>query len=265
MFADRIAVVTGGASGIGQATAWRLAAGGARVAVLDIDTDRAAATVKGLDGAIAVDCDVTSTSAVEAAFAHVQERLGGLDILVNSVSPLGDDTKKTTLGELAKRADPSAGAPLSATVALTDDEWAAEFRTVLFGVFACTRAALRTMIPQHRGSVVSLSSIHGIAGGEGLPHYSAAKAGVLGFTRSVAKEVAAHGVRINAVASGYADTPLLQRMMPLAMQQSVAKKTPIGRLGRAEEIAAVVCFLASDEASFVTGQTISPNGGWLTV
>jgi 3-oxoacyl-[acyl-carrier protein] reductase len=245
-----------------------LAERGAKVAVLDIIESSAMRVARDIPGAIPVVCDVGDSAAVDTAFASIHDRLGGMDVLVNSAGPIGDETTKSTLvylGEKAAGAVATNAAMKTPTVNMTDGVWFDELRVILFGVFYCTRAALRTMLPQQRGAIVSLSSIHGIAGGVGLPHYSAAKAGILGFTRSVAKEVAPYGVRINAIASGYVDTPILQRLMPPALQAATAKQTPMGRLGRPEELASCVCFLASDESSFITGQTLSPNGGWLTV
>jgi 3-oxoacyl-[acyl-carrier protein] reductase len=120
------------------------------------------------------------------------------------------------------------------------------------------------MIPQRSGSIVSLASIHAIAGYPGFPHYSAAKAGIVGFTRAAAREVGPHNVRVNAVTAGYAVTPHSAKMMPEAFKAATARYTPLGRLGSAEEMAAVVAFLCSDDASFMTGQAVSPNGGFLT-
>jgi 3-oxoacyl-[acyl-carrier protein] reductase len=270
-FRGKVAVVTGGASGIGAASCQLLAARGAKVAVLDIDTDRAIQVASELPDAVALECDVADSAAVDDAFARLVKSHGWIDVVVNSAGPQGDATKVRSLTAQGEKAGDSGVWAIqdepetTATLNLTDAEWLREFQVVLFGVFHTTRAALRTMIPRHQGAIVSLSSIHGVAGGVGLPHYSAAKAGVLGFTRSVAKEVAPFGVRINAIASGYVDTPILRRLMPPAMQASVAGQTPMGRLGRADELAATVCFLASAESSFMTGQTLSPNGGWLTV
>jgi len=266
-----VAVVTGGASGIGEATCSLLCERGAHVVILDIDDDGGRRVAASLPSGDFVSCDVRDSGAVDRAVEAVVAERGRLDVVVNSAGPHGDDTKRRTLDAIGAKAEVDQGWvereawETTATLNLTDEAWRAELDSVLSGVFHLTRAALRTMLPAGRGSIVSLSSIHGVAGGTGLPHYSAAKAGILGLTRSVAKEVAPFGVRVNAIASGYADTPTLQRLMPKAMQRSVASSTPMGRLGTAEEIARVAVFLASDESSFMTGQTLSPNGGWLTV
>jgi 3-oxoacyl-[acyl-carrier protein] reductase len=121
------------------------------------------------------------------------------------------------------------------------------------------------MIPQRYGSIVSLSSIHALSGYPGFPHYSAAKAGIVGFTRAAAREVGPHNIRVNAVTSGYVLTPLSEKAMPDAFKRAQAQNAALGRMGTAEEIAAVVVFLCSDASAFITGQAISPNGGYLTV
>lgn len=265
------AIVVGGGSGIGAATVERLCSEGARVAVVDIRPDRAeqvCATVG--EGAEPFVCDVREAGLVDQTFAAVVARFGGVDVLVNSAAMDADDAKQESLNKLGDAsADAAYPSPservFSVTAAMTDKQWDDEIHGVLTSVFYCVRAALRYMIPQESGSIISVSSIHGIAGGTGLPHYSAAKAGILGFTRSVSKEVAPYGVRVNAVTSGYVATPFLLDHMPTAFQQATAKNTPLGRLGRSEEIAAVICFLAGDDSSFVTGQSISPNGGFITV
>jgi 3-oxoacyl-[acyl-carrier protein] reductase len=261
-FTDRVAVVTGGASGIGEATCRMLAEHGARVAVLDINRAGGERVARDLPKGVSIPCDVTDSGAVDAAFEDLARTLGPVSVLVNSAGPVGDDTTKTTLTRQAKAAVDPLSTP---TAIMSDEEWLGELKVVLFAVFYCTRAALRQMLPRGAGAIVNVSSIHGIAGGTGLPHYSAGKAGIHGFTRSVAKEVAPFGVRINTVAPGYVDTPILQRLMPPDMQATIARGTPLGRLGRSEEQAAAICFLTSDDASFITGQTLSPNGGFLTV
>jgi 3-oxoacyl-[acyl-carrier protein] reductase len=153
---------------------------------------------------------------------------------------------------------------LDATVQLTDEEWRRMLSIHLDGTFHCTRAALRSMAQRGSGVIVNIASICGMEGCTGAPHYSAAKAGILGFTRAVAKEVILQGVRVNAIAPGYIDTPLLDPMSETVRQATVVQ-TPIGRLGTAKEIAALALYLATDEAAFFVGATLSPNGGYVTV
>ena len=131
----------------------------------------------------------------------------------------------------------------------------------LDGTFYCTREALKIMNPQMSGAIVNMGSIMGTAGGGGAPHYCAAKAAILGLTRSVAREVVVRNIRVNAIAPGYIDTPLLDPMAA-SMRQLIALGTPMQRLGEPDDIAWAAVYLASDEAKFVTGQTLSPNGGW---
>ena len=210
------------------------------------------------------------SSQVDECVSDAVAAFGGLDFVVVSVSPDSDPAKRESLrilGELAERGSglvPSEPT-FETTVNLTDQQWLKELETVLFSVFYFTRAALRVMVPQRSGSIVNLSSIHAISGYPGFSHYSAAKSGVVGFTRAVAREVGPHNIRVNAVTSGYVLTPLSEQMMPEPFKRATARLTPLGRLGTVEELASVICFLCSDESSFITGQAISPNGGYLTV
>jgi len=134
----------------------------------------------------------------------------------------------------------------------------------LNGTFYCTREALRLMSRRNRGAIVNISSVAALAGIPVAPHYGAAKAGILGFTRSMAREVASRGIRVNAICPGWIDTPMTQDLPPM-MRSMAERQTPLGRFGEPREIANAALFLASDEASFVTGQWLSPNGGLLTI
>jgi 3-oxoacyl-[acyl-carrier protein] reductase len=264
------AIVVGGGQGIGETSARMLTARGARVAIADIRPERAERVASSIEGGLAIACDATDSAQVNACVLRVTEAFDGLDYLVMSVSPDSDDAKRESLRILGRLAEEGSGLVpaepnFDMTRHLRDDQWHKELQTVLYSVFYFTRAALDVMIPQRRGSIVSLSSIHAIAGYPGFSHYSAAKAGVVGFTRAVAREVGPYNIRINAITAGYVMTPLSREMMPQAFKNSTAKLTPLGRMGEPEEIASVVCFLCSDESSFITGQAISPNGGILTV
>jgi 3-oxoacyl-[acyl-carrier protein] reductase len=262
----RRAIVVGGGSGIGAETCRLLAARGARVAVVDIVAERAQRVAGELEGALAVECDARDSAQVDACVAQVVDELGGLDYLVNSVAAPADAAKQTALATLGERGGLVPSEPTFSTIVeMSDEAWDTEIRSTLYPAFYFTRAALRVMVPQRSGSIVSLASIHAVAGYPGFPHYSAAKAGIVGFTRAAAREVGPHNVRVNAVTSGYALTPLAAGLMPEPFKQATARATPLGRLGEAREVAHVVCFLCSDEASFLTGQAISPNGGFLTV
>src|SRR4051794_16945054 len=155
--------------------------------------------------------------------------------------------------------------PLDALVRLTDDEWRRLFAVHVDGTFYCTRAAVRFMATRGSGVIINMASICGIEGCEGHPHYSAAKAAILGLTRSAAKELILQGVRVNAVAPGFVVTPMMTADTSDALLAGMALGTPIKRLGQPKEIAAAVAFLASEDGSFCVGETISPNGGFVTV
>lgn len=263
----RVAAVTGAGSGIGEAIARALAAEGARVAVLDVVADAASRVAGSLDGAHPVVVDVSDRAAVDAAVAEVEDRLGPLDVLVNNAGVGGRthaerirDRGEAQLGEAASGAITTA---LDSTIRLPDEEWREMIAVHLDGTFYCTRAALRAMAPRGRGAIINIASICGIEGCTGFPHYSAAKGGILGFTRAVAKEVILQGIRVNAIAPGFIDTPMADALSPM-LRAATALATPQGRFGTPEEVAATAVFLASDDASFFVGETLSPNGGMVT-
>jgi 3-oxoacyl-[acyl-carrier protein] reductase len=264
----RVAVVTGGGAGIGRAITLRLAAEGARVAVLDIRLETAEQSLElaGGDG-IALVCDVSDSSAVDATFARIEEELGPVDILVNNAGAIGMDHLRRVTPLLAKqRAEAADGAvttPLDALVRMTDEEWRRMHAIHLDGTFYCARAATRVMAPRGRGVIVNMSSICGLEGCTGHPHYSAAKAAILGFTKAAAKELIVQGIRVNAVAPGHVGTSTLQGEIN-EQRRAIAASTPAGRLAEPEEIAGTVAFLASDDAGYFVGAVLSPNGGLVT-
>lgn len=264
----KVAMVTGGGSGIGEAVACRLAEEGASVAVVDIDGGAATLTVGLMGGGHAIAADVSDSAAVDGAVAEVEEVLGPLDVLVNVAGIPGRELVQRILPrmetQLAEAASGSITTPLESLVRLSDEEWARMLAVHLNGTFYCTRAAARVMAQRKQGVIVNVASICGIEGCAGVPHYSAAKGGILAFTRAVAKELILQGIRVNAVAPGYVDTPMLETLSPL-MVGAVQVQTPIGRVGTPTEIAATVAFLTSDEATFFVGDTLSPNGGYVTV
>jgi len=263
----KIAAVTGGGAGIGEAICARFAAEGATVAALDIALPGAQQTIDAIGGGLALEADVSDSAAVERALAEVERDLGPLDILVNNAGAVGLDHVRRVSPLLDRqREELAAGGvrtPLDALVRITDEEWRRLLAVHLDGTFYCTRAAVRSMAPRGAGVIVNMASICGIEGCTGHPHYSAAKAGILGFTRSAAKELIVQGIRINAVAPGFVDTSRLKGALDAGRRGQVAR-TPAGRLGTPEEIAATVAFLASDDAAFYVGATLSPNGGLVT-
>ena len=277
----KVAAVTGGGSGIGRAICLRLTAEGARVAALDIDFAGAQETVDAAGGGLALVVDVSDSAAVDAAIAEVERSLGPLDILVNNagavggahlrrVTPLLETQRAERCAEALREAERDRvvdardrGSAKRALVRITDDEWRQLLAVHLDGTFHGTRAAARAMAPRGKGAIVNMASVCGIEGCTGHPHYSAAKAGIIGFTRSVAKELIVQGVRVNALAPGHVDTRRLRGELD-ASRRAIAASTPAGRLAAPEEIAAAVAFLVSDDAAYFVGATLSPNGGLVT-
>lgn len=237
------------------------------MAVLDVRSDAADRVARSLERSLPVVADVADPRSVDVAVDGVVGELGGLDVVVNNAGIVGSGEQVRMVprreAQLLDLAEGRAPRPLESTVELSDDEWRRMLATHLDGTFFCTRAALRHMGPQGSGSIINIASICGIAGCTGSAHYSAAKAGILGFTRAVAKEVVSQGIRVNAIAPGYIDTPLLD-VMTEPLRAAIVQQIPLGRMGRPAEIAATAVFLASDDSSFFVGETLSPNGGHVT-
>jgi 3-oxoacyl-[acyl-carrier protein] reductase len=261
----KVAVVTGGGSGLGETIALRLAGAGARVAVLEVDMSAAELTAE-LAGGVAVHCDVGDSAFVDAAAAQVEQQLGPIDIWVNNagVAAVAQAQRIAPLAErqLAEAAAGEVRTPLDALVRLPDEEWRTMLAVHLDGTFYGTRAAARAMAGRG-GSIVNIASVCGVDGCVGYPHYSAAKAGVIGFTRAVAKELAVQGIRVNAVAPGFLES-MGAGLEENALRTAQRVRTPLGRFGTREEIAATVEFLASDDAGFLVGATVNVNGGLVT-
>jgi 2-hydroxycyclohexanecarboxyl-CoA dehydrogenase len=240
---QRIALVTGGASGIGAATASRLAAEGARVAVADLNGDGALELAADLGG-LGLELDVTSDDSVAACVAAVERELGPIDVLVNNAG-IG--------GELFFGQTPP-------------EVWDRLLAVNLRGVLAVTHAVLPGMRERGGGSIVNVASEAGRVGSQLAAVYSATKAGVIGFTKALAKETARSGVRVNAVAPGPIDTPMVRAAGMLGeigerMVQGMVDSTAMKRLGEPDEVAAAIAWLAGDEASYVTGETVGVSGG----
>jgi len=264
----RVAVVTGGGAGIGRAIVLRLAAGGDRVAVLDIRAETAEETLAlaGSDG-LALSCDVSDSAAVDAVFSQIAAELGAVDLLVNNAGAVGIEHVRRVTPLLARQREEAATTgvrtPLDALVRLTDEEWRRMFAIHVDGTFFCTRAAVRSMAPRGSGAIVNMSSVCGLEGCSGHPHYSAAKGAILGFTKAAAKELIVQGIRVNAVAPGHVDTSTLKGEIN-EQRAAIARSTPAGRLATPDEVAATVAFLASDDAGYYVGAVLSPNGGLVT-
>jgi NAD(P)-dependent dehydrogenase (short-subunit alcohol dehydrogenase family) len=238
----RVALVTGAARSIGEACARRLAADGARVAVLDVDAEGAERVASDIDG-LAVPVDVTDPASVDAAVATVVERLGGLDIAVNNA---GVTSEGALTGDLDEKT------------------WRAILSVNLDGVFHCLRAEIGVMRERGGGSIVNMASILSAAAFRNHVAYTTSKHGVVGLTRGAAVDHAADGIRVNAVAPGFIRTPLIEVLSPEEIE-AVALTHPLGRLGEVNEVAELVAWLASDASSFATGSVYNVDGGYLAV
>ena len=236
------AIVTGAASGIGEAIATRLAQAGATVAVADINAEGAGAVAKAIPGAFAVEVDITSLASCEQAVAAVLARTGRLDILVNNA---GIGGRAVPLWEQ------------------TSEDWDKIVAVNLTSIFNFCKAAIGPMRERKYGRIVNIASIAGKEGNPNMTGYSATKAGVIGFTKSLAKEVATEGITVNAVTPAVVRTKILEQLTPQQVEY-MTSKIPMRRTGEPSEIAAVVHYLASPDASFVTGQTGDASGGRAT-
>ena len=237
----KVAIVTGASRGIGREVALLLAARGARV-VAAARGDHAAATASEIRDAGGhadpVSADVTDAAAVEGMVAGVLERHGRIDILINNAGIARD--------QLLLR--------------MKRDDWDQVIGTNLTAAFVCAQAVLRPMIKQRGGRIVSVSSVVGQTGNAGQANYAASKAGLIGFTKSLAREVASRNITVNVVAPGLIETDMTRAITDKAQGEWTAQ-IPLGRLGGTRDVAAAVCFLASDEASYITGQVLAVNGG----
>ncbi|MEM1250177.1 MAG: SDR family oxidoreductase [Acidobacteriota bacterium] len=265
----KIALVTGAGRGLGAQIARRFHEEGATVLINDLHPDTATATAAELGGR-GYAADVADSHSVAEMFSQVAEDYGRLDVLVNNAGIAGhEDEPPEILAEqqqksLQQAEEIAAGGPITThsdrTVNMSDDQWSRMMAVHLDGTFFCCREGLKIMNPQGSGAIINMGSIMGTAGGAGAAHYCAAKAGILGFTRSLAREVVTRNIRVNAVAPGWIATDMtdpLDVMKPMLIGQ-----TPMQRFGEPDDIAWAAVYLASEEAKFMTGQVLSPNGGW---
>jgi 3-oxoacyl-[acyl-carrier protein] reductase len=239
---DKVAIVTGGGRGIGRAIALKLAGVGVVVVVTDILEKEAQAVAGEIESAggrsLAVAADVSQASDVARLVEETTKAFGRVDILVNNAGIARDQL----------------------LVRMSDEDWDKVLDVDLKSVFLCTKAVMRPMLKARWGRIINLSSIAGLVGNAGQANYSSAKAGVIGFTRTVAKEVGSHGVTVNAIAPGFIETDMT-RQMNEQRRQEIRKYIPLDRFGTPQDVAEVVAFLASEEAGYITGQVLSVDGG----
>lgn len=238
-FTDKTVIVTGGTRGIGRAIGATFAAAGARVVISGRNAETAAEVAAEIDGEVhGLALDVASSESVRSFFAEAMEILGGLDVVVANAGITRDKL----------------------VMALKDEDWDEVLNTNLRGAFLCAREAVRPMIRNRSGRIIAVTSVIGLTGNPGQGNYAASKAGLIGFVKSLAQEVASRNITVNAVAPGMIDTDMLAAL-PEKARLAMIERIPAGRPGTVEEVAGTVLFLASDAASYVTGEVIRVDGG----
>ena len=266
---NKIALITGGAKGLGASIAQHFFNEGAEVIICDINIDKAQKTANKLNGN-AYYMDVSNSSSVQNVFRKIETKFKHLDILVNNAGINGFEKRQDLLDErikinnLQSKEFSETGkidSHFDVTVNMTDEEWLNMISIHLNGTFFCTREALKIMNEVNKGSIINMGSVLGTTGGPSSPHYSAAKAAILGFTRATARELASRNIRVNAIAPGYIDTDMTSSLGDV--KKIVKSGTPMKKFGEVEDISWAAVYLASEEAKFVTGQTLSPNGGFV--
>ena len=266
---DKVALITGGARGLGASIAKHFFNEGAKIILCDINIDQANKKARELDGT-AYYMDVSNSENVKKVFTKVKSKFNQLDILVNNAGINGFENRQDLLDERMKvnnlqskefAESGEINSHFDITVNMTDDDWHQMISIHLNGTFFCTREALKIMNNQEKASIINMGSVLGTTGGPSSPHYSAAKAAILGYTRATAKELASRNIRVNAIAPGYIDTDMTKSLGDVI--KLVKSSTPMKTFGEVDDIAWAAVYLASEEAKFVTGQTLSPNGGFV--
>ncbi len=265
----KTAVITGGAKGLGRSIAEKFYEEGCKIIICDVLSSEAHKVAKNLKGK-SFDLDVSDSKKVSNIFNYINNLYDKIDILVNNAGINGfenrpdiiDERNKVNKAQIREYSEnKTIDTHFDVTVNMTDFDWFKMINTHLSGTFFCTREALKIMNKSNSGSIINMGSVLGTTGGPSSPHYSAAKGGILAYTRALARELASRNIRVNAIAPGYIDTDMTNNLG--YVKDVVKSQTPMKKFGVAEDIAWAAVYLASDEAKFMTGQTISPNGGFV--
>ena len=266
---DKIAVITGGAKGLGACIAETFYKEGAKIIICDILQSEGQNTAQKINGD-SYKLDVTKSKDVKNIFNKINKLYNKIDILVNNAGINGFENRQDIIEERINinkaqireySENKTIDTHFDVTVNMSDFDWFKMINTHLSGTFFCTREALKIMNKYNSGSIINMGSVLGTTGGPSSPHYSAAKGGILGYTRALARELASRNIRVNAIAPGYIDTDMTKNLG--YVKDLVKSQTPMKKFGVAEDIGWAAVYLASDEAKFMTGQTISPNGGFV--
>lgn len=277
-FNDKVALVTGGSEGLGKGIAEEFAREGARVVINGRNPDKLAQAVEdvraaagvGADRVIGIAADIGDSAGMAAMFKQAVDTFGTLDILINNaaLTPSDAESAKARIEFMQMATTPIPKHSLKVTSQMSDERWLQMINTNLNGLFYCTREALRIMEPKAYGKIVNIGSIAGISGiSAHSPHYSASKGGMVAFTKSVAVEVAGAGINVNCIAAGGVATHVWDQLVERggdALKAQLMQLIPAGRMGSIEEFASLALYLASDDAGYLMGQIISPNGGMVT-
>jgi len=265
----KTAVITGGAKGLGRSIAEKFYEEGCEIIICDILSTEAHKVAENLKGK-SFELDVSDSKKVSNIFNDINKLYNKIDILINNAGINGFENRpdiikdrininKAQIREYSE--NKTINTHFDVTVNMSDFDWFKMINTHLSGTFFCTREALKIMNKYNSGSIINMGSVLGTTGGPSSPHYSAAKGGILAYTRALARELASRNIRVNAIAPGYIDTDMTNNLG--YVKDIVKSQTPMKKFGVAEDIAWAAVYLASDEAKFMTGQTISPNGGFV--
>ena len=265
----KTAVITGGAKGLGRSIAEKFYEEGCEIIICDVLSSEAHKVATNLKGK-SFELDVSDSKQVSSIFNNINNLYDKIDILINNAGINGFENRPDIIEERINinkaqireySENKTINTHFDVTVNMSDFDWFKMINTHLSGTFFCTREALKIMNKSNSGSIINMGSVLGTTGGPSSPHYSAAKGGILAYTRALARELASRNIRVNAIAPGYIDTDMTNNLG--YVKDIVKSQTPMKKFGVAEDIAWAAVYLASDEAKFMTGQTISPNGGFV--